>query len=141
MTVCIRTPRTLFQAIAPTALAGVLAAPQRGVRPGSAGEQVTSLYIARRHAEMIARSLLVPLYGGGAVLSLPISAMPEGYELETVAYGPQSAVRLPVASLSDVVLRSPAQLVSVFRPRSEVPIVAAQWPPAAILDGQWQMLS
>lgn len=141
MTVCIRAPRTLFQAIAPSALAPILAAPQCGVRPGSAGEQVTSLYIARRHAEMIARSLLVPLYGGGAVLSLSIDAMPEGFDIDTVAYGPQSAVRVPVAALPEIVLRTPAQLVSVFRPRQAVAMAPPQWPPAAILDGQWQMLS
>ena len=109
---------TLYQAIDPQQLHTLVDNNWQRLAPAGGDEKFCLLPVRQRHAEMIARQLLLPARGAAYVIRLELpSHQLSAYPLETVAYEEHLEYRVPVASMEKVSdsLLGAVQLVCVFR--------------------------
>ena len=108
----------LYQAIDPQQLHTLVESNWRRLAPAGDDEKFCLLPVRQRHAEMIARQLLLPAWGAAYVISLELPGHQlSAYPLETVGYEEHLEYRVPVSSMKKVSdsLLGAVQLVSVFR--------------------------
>ena len=108
---------TLYQAVNPQQLAGIVKKAWRGIELGADGEQFCFLKLSQCYAEMIARQWDVPIYGAGYVMRLTVPAqIMQQYDLQTVAYEEHLEYCVPRSELPHInaSLLEEVQVVSAF---------------------------